>query len=301
MAGAMKRKLGDDDDGPPAWSDQQREADYPRSKRPHTAIEPRDTTESESPLMKLLGELRNGIFELALLSNNTTGMLTINGRVRVTKRDPKRALSCRPWREPALLRTSKQIRHEAISIYYLGHHLDVRTRSNEIDKPNLWLRRIVEQLGGRCPSFHLRVVSCTWDDVAAWLHLAKFAYESSGWKIDLGEMAARYRHILFTVADGNRYYQSALSEVVELGLTSGKLGLSAEKLEEEFYFWAQTAAMSLSKGHGRKRLFASPPGSELKDANLEFMPKRRVAPGYLADEFEQVPFIADEAGNVYSA
>lgn len=64
----------------------------------------------DSPLSRLPAELRNRIYELALLQDDSI-TISLNGKRR--------------WRPPAHLSTCNQIRAEASSIYYAGNTFTV--------------------------------------------------------------------------------------------------------------------------------------------------------------------------------
>lgn len=83
------------------------------------------TTKPGNPLMRLPGELRNEIYRLVLVSNN---------QLRVTK-------SSIPT-QPPLTMVSRQIRKEAIAIFYHENKFGVEVVNNDGRHEGVWLAKI---------------------------------------------------------------------------------------------------------------------------------------------------------------
>lgn len=95
--------------------------------------------------MTLPGELRNEIYELALLS-------------------PHQIIFKKGWEEHSLLYTSKEIRTEARSLYYKGNRFLLIVKELDFEPASVFLDRLVFDLGTKAfgqVHFHFRRPSFT--------------------------------------------------------------------------------------------------------------------------------------------
>ncbi|KAK3049085.1 hypothetical protein LTR09_009504 [Extremus antarcticus] len=129
----------------------------------------------ESLLMKLPAELRNEIYELALLPVDE-GDDTYIGDINSHYGSPR---VHSPWKEPGLLMVAKTIRSEAMPVYYLSQNFFITADCNDIESLWLWLAQLVQRLEGHWPKFSVVVLKEAWCFVHQWLHLGLLAYESS--------------------------------------------------------------------------------------------------------------------------
>lgn len=118
---------------------------------------------SEDLIMKLPAELRNEIYELSLLDGHVKFLGKGMGRRQ---------------REPALLRASKQIRHEALPLYYKAHSFCVTIGLHQLGSLAQWLEGILSRCGTKLPfkSFDVQINQCedAWDYRHRLLPLAEF-------------------------------------------------------------------------------------------------------------------------------
>jgi hypothetical protein len=54
-----------------------------------------------------------------------------------------------PWREPAILRAHKQIRHESIKMYYTSNDFEIDVRLDDMDKAVSWIRVVTGPCGSK--------------------------------------------------------------------------------------------------------------------------------------------------------
>ena len=86
----------------------------------------RAAARQRSALLNLPAELRNKIYELCLVYEDTISILWV---ARNTNERKQFQLKCHPH-EPALVRTSRQLRYEGSPIYYAANSFHVRLRKS---------------------------------------------------------------------------------------------------------------------------------------------------------------------------
>ncbi len=111
----------------------------------------------------------NTIYDLVLLQRGSPEMTLDSTSI---------SMFTRRWNEPALFRTSKQIRQEAMSIYYLGRTWEFCIKYHEMESLYARLARISEEIGGQWPEFTVRVSDGKANKGAA-LALMRLAYRST--------------------------------------------------------------------------------------------------------------------------
>ena len=189
--------------------------------------------------MKLPAELRNRIYELVLIH---VGPIHVRARhfKNIVLRDvlvPKRRVR---WREPGLLTVSKQIRDEAMAIYYERNAFHVYVASSELELVRTWLKRALAYSDARDynAGFILHIKARNWNEIASWLPLAKISYEK-GQDVPTEEQE-RYlwnAYVSIDVYTSSRM-RMAFGEVFELGRKAAERGTTYECFESDFYDWA---------------------------------------------------------------
>lgn len=109
-------------------------------------------------MMKLPAELRNRVHELVLVDD------TKPSNIRSGKSE-----------DPALLRTSRQIRFEARAIYYCLNEFSLSVSVTKLEQLRQWLEYIKQTCGKLAGTLCVR--RCRWSDVGRLLPLAQIAYE----------------------------------------------------------------------------------------------------------------------------
>ena len=203
--------------------------------------------------MSLPAELRNDIYKLALGEHDTV-------RIRYRRRF-YRSLGLghyhsyhrdrgEPWRELALLQTSRAIRHEASAIYYGSNSFQITVQLSDLPAASAWLRSIVARCGTN-PFRQFRFYLCQ----PCWrgLHfLRDFVQLFREVDLQLGTGSAskwpcRRRSALFWSESGESgVLDQALDEAVELGKKARAEDWSEDWLDVEFGLWVEE---KLSKGN----------------------------------------------------
>lgn len=170
--------------------------------------------------MALPAELRNEIYELALVSDN---------QVLISSEYEQEML-------PGLFTTSKQIRLEASTIYYNNNTFKAHVEVKRIESFALWLRSRTAELGLR-PFEDLRIViplSC-WEEIFLFFPIIKVVHETG---IEVREKPydindAETATFLLCTCYGWES-ERTLEEAVMLGRTAREEKWSAERLRDAF-------------------------------------------------------------------
>ena len=198
--------------------------------------------------MKLLGELRNVVYELVLIVNPT---VSVRERKRWKFRPDYLSRVKLRWREPALLKVSKEIRNEAQSVYYGANRFEVYADTDEIEQACTWIRNRQNLRASDCElNFSLRITRGWWKNIMSWVHLAKLAYE-----VELGNYPESTERWLwrFHISAYSTSFGMKLQEALMLGVKARRRGLSPRSLEVDFEEWALSTISSLRFG-GKPRL-----------------------------------------------
>ena len=168
--------------------------------------------------MKLPGEIRNAIYELVLAHPYSfTHSLRPSTCIRASKLGtPGRApLFDYYWREPALLRVSKQVRKEAMAFYYGARTFNLYLQAFELPLARGFI--LSKQYGPQSPRYafgrltthttapyELNIVGTNWSDLASWFALAELVRAGADcqliWRDAGGLSQTRQRGRLMAVA-----------------------------------------------------------------------------------------------------
>lgn len=199
----------------------------------------------EDLIMKLPGELRNRIYDLALLASDAVKVHC--GKTRQTRSGP--ALVKR-WLEPGILLASKQIRYEALPTYYLCNNFELALTTSEFDQACDWIKHAARNCGSRpFKTFRFFMTKVIWEDIEGFLSLARLFH---GTMIELAcpeydESKLRpwncYQRLqsqesIFRMPAENAFTQDALEEVVALGRQARAEDWHEQMLDVEFGLWA---------------------------------------------------------------
>ncbi|KAK3710825.1 hypothetical protein LTR37_010049 [Vermiconidia calcicola] len=248
MATAKKRQAVEDDGGGGGGKQASKCRRLTKEERVLAAIR-RPSSLEKDLMMKLPGELRNKIYHLVLPTDRH-----IYVRAYKCKRysdEEKISKPQRRWREPGILTTSKQIRREAGSIYYLDNYFTICVRTEEIERACMWHYWTSEMCGWEGNiDFSLYIHSPKWEDMGSWSVLAKVAYESEN---ELYAYTDRHGRTILdrSVVVGGSWSgkkTDALREMAIMGLKARDRGTSYECLEEDFWDWVVSKASALRLG-----------------------------------------------------
>ncbi|KAK5125598.1 hypothetical protein LTR85_011872 [Meristemomyces frigidus] len=242
MATAKKRKRSDCDDT--AADDQGQHS----SKRPKSVRTPRTKrTATSKPagddlFRKLPGELRNKIYDLALLEEGHHVPIAVHfgsWRSWLYHRGPE---ATPRWREPGLLRASKWIRNEAKAIYYQGNHFEIKISTSQVQAACDWIRSTVEGCASEDRHFNLSNLHCTksnWADIHTWLHLARLVRD-----IDIGFIECNEEYDSCNIGSAlSAGIGRAFYEIAMLGSRAATEGWDEQTLEVEFEEWVDMMMM----------------------------------------------------------
>lgn len=207
--------------------------------------------------MKLPGELRNEIFELALgleLDDDNDDLSEPQEDTAVTMFIRARQLRWLPdsarirWREPSLLQVSKQVRQEASPFYYLSNRFRLFVRSGEVENACAWLGQISRRCAGLDRmDFSLRLLSPKREEIASWISLARLAYVTDlGYDTEQADVEAWVRRVVrkrgrFSLAG------EAIEEVVTLGVVARQRSRSSFRFNTTLRGWATAKLRGTSK------------------------------------------------------
>lgn len=134
--------------------------------------------------MKLPGELRNRIYELVLLTNQTIEIRTrsmppdLRHSRSVHINDPGKTVS---WEKPGLLRVSEQIRAESCSIYYGNNDFTIFTRSGELcNVLDFLLCKSADDGADITLSHGILTMGFDWWGMDSWVYFALIAWYTPG-------------------------------------------------------------------------------------------------------------------------
>ena len=178
---------------------------------------------------KVPPEIRLAIYEHALSRNIS---LTLYRRVQHTRRGP------------ALLLVSKQVRTEALPIYYKKNSFTVSVHMVQFEQLSLWMERLANVCGKRASrKFSFDVLAPQWKYITAvWplLNLLSRGTLSLSLRdIDLeteppNPGSAKPESLFRMKKHGNEYLQRALEEAVVLARWAKKEEWGPRKLKDEF-------------------------------------------------------------------
>lgn len=186
--------------------------------------------------MRLPGELRNTIYELALgTPRDRVSIKYIRTRPptayllsRVERQEMK------AWREPKLFLLSKAIRDEASSIYF-GHNT-ILFRITSADMQRVYDFVKSKTVGPAVTmKWSIQLTRGKWKDMASWISLAKLVDEN-----DLG-LTYDTIHQERCLSAGRKWLgaciDQALMEVADIGRKARERGLGYECVVQDFADW----------------------------------------------------------------
>ena len=189
--------------------------------------------------MKLPAELRNDIYEEILPIQE---VIHIRGHAHRNV-EVEGSWNARGylWREPQLLRVSKQIRREVSSLYYGQNYFTVCLHDGEIDKAVQWVRHN-EAMRNLDVDFNFKFTftSASWALVESWYPLVALAYELDWDFADAAEERHYFSNEFFDLAFRGSKFQEALEHVVTMGVRARQRGTPLEILMEDCDAWART-------------------------------------------------------------
>lgn len=207
----------------------------------HLALRPRATA-PKSTFLSLPAELRNTIYELTLTPMKTTTTIRA-AQNRVSRGQKTRNRTRASWSEPALLRTTREIRREALPVYYGGTAFRLAVFLEDMGAASAWLASVVRASGAKTPFLSLTFVVHR----EAWAKL-EFFRPFLTLARDVGMDLARAKEVKGKLVDAGRpgpptfemsrctgpYIQRAFADMMELGKLAHEEGWSDEVLNLEF-------------------------------------------------------------------
>ncbi|KAK5169825.1 uncharacterized protein LTR77_005803 [Saxophila tyrrhenica] len=260
-----------------------------RRVRKQLIKEPKKST--PNLLMKLSGELRNQIYELALTDagkslkrqpyepDHAGAILIGNRSFKVggpdtwvvykpeSVQDGRRYSSCETqrvpaWREPGLLQVSKQIRQEAMGVYFEINSFRLSIGVQHISRGMEWLSRLHAKFGAAMfDKLHIQstVMGAKWRaTVPSWYSIANFVFQTplpdvvdkDGPAADVEESKYWMRYFGVSTQTLRRMGYLAFTSMVTLSVRA-KLGkMEHRRFQAEFRDWA----FNLMSSNPRPRL-----------------------------------------------
>lgn len=199
---------------------------------------------SENLMMKLPGELRNRIYESALLVDTDVEVRSRRSPSQPHKMVQQATKKLR-WHEPGLLQASKQIRAEASGVYYGGNQFVVYAHPAELRR-SFWFLAAKSTKGDRkyeddvSLRYTIRLLGARWEDTAHWGLLTALAYHS---------ITVTHTPDVQNFVTGNfgEYVGQAIEEVMKIGYKARARELSLECALEDFLDWAGSKASAFHK------------------------------------------------------
>ncbi|KAK4547533.1 hypothetical protein LTR36_000490 [Oleoguttula mirabilis] len=207
---------------------------------------------SPNLFMTLPAELRNAVYDYALTDRKPQN-------VRRHRRKPN-------WQEPGLLRASKEIRHEALKLYYKHNAFDIRIMlANDDFVPAItWLNTVISQTAQQpFTDVRLHIIGRVWHKLSGFATVAEFL-RKTGLKAeiittiqedteleqqDIARMRAGGASIFVTVSGNYVSSNRAIKDVLELGQRAHAAGLDELGLK---LLVDEEVESHLASGSGRK-------------------------------------------------
>ena len=200
--------------------------------------------------MKLSGEIRNQIYELVVSAregpyrgNEYTTWVRARRLPDTTRKTHAGLHTTRPWREPALLQVSKEIRQEAMSYYYSERTFNICIKSaTELPAARDFIfnktyeARTVEPESGKVTrekttvKYVLHVAGGEWRYLMSWFALVEILRYTSDAQATVFKL---YWH------NQGRFMEDALRELVEMGNRARKTDTRFVMLQQRFHHWAR--------------------------------------------------------------
>jgi len=212
--------------------------------------------DGKNRLILLPAEIRNTIYEMTLV---TTANIEIHqqskhgededsdyNRISAGSKAPKTLR----WKEPALLQTSKQIRIECASIYYLGNTFKFFAFPTEFEDVLKFLQRKSSMIGKAngekiVLTHKIRALRPNWFTVIEWWQIAVIAYSSEGAAGPIVDSIKTYQ--------GPASAEVALEELVRMALKVRDRGLKMDDFRYDFADWVVGKA-SMVESRARDRI-----------------------------------------------
>ena len=166
-------------------------------------------TKARLGFLKLSAELRNKIYELVLIAEEP---------IRIDRMNMLQF-----GRGPALFEVSKQVRIEALSIFYGGNefcfsmnkHID-QTRFQSTSEPKAWIRRLGPEKAGLIKSLTLNVVGLRWSKSMSPKEAAEHLIELFASKYNLSKLGgSSISDTLLEILAGNGLSKKAVKVVYQ--------------------------------------------------------------------------------------
>jgi hypothetical protein len=183
----------------------------------------------------LPGEIRNQIYELLLIEDGPVHV----GTCRTHKDgDLGTWRYIRKWKQSPLFSVSKQIRSEAMSMYYGSNTVTLTCFNKEFDIALQYYAKILAACGNS-PDISVSIIFGlkSWHDMAAMFLPAKFIYST-----DLGfdDQTEEVEHWASTFGDsgGKPWFSVAFRDAMLIAVKARHRGQSYAQLEEDLRDWA---------------------------------------------------------------
>lgn len=140
------------------------------------------------------------------------------------------------WREPGILRVSKRIRGEALTIYYQRSRFHIYLTVNDFEAAYAWMATIVNQCDKKCfGPFYFGMKNYHWGNIYCWLALAKMVHQFAMAENSRGSVDRWIKDPFERVHLYARYsIMCAVKDVARMGITAKENGWHDFKLELEF-------------------------------------------------------------------